>query len=399
LSKTRRVLWLCFGLGAVAHLSLAQVRALKAEEKVSKPLTTQFVKRQPRLTKPLELKKLPRPKRRQIQRQMVAVKARIERAKVEARFQARQTLGGLARPGVAVGRLASFPDAAFAPVATAAVIEGEREPEYKIDTDLELLDIEALDTGKYHAMVIQDPNEKRAIKGFCHLAMLFSREMYPVTSEYSFDNYILPGFLKVPPAMNHFTDIKTDVLGRLSPTDHRLSRAPWVFFGAHNHVPMPSAAGLANLGRYMMAGGFIFADCHNYWIQGPTACYTSLHNILLEALATQDVDISFEPVPNNHQVYHCYFDFDGPPVGGESVDKGHYPDLVRINRYLEGLEVDGRLMALLSGKLIYGGWYFGERGWSATWDPKRPLQFAVNMIVFSLTQEGSITHRLMETIR
>ena len=220
-----------------------------------------------------------------------------------------------------------------------------------------------------------------------------------MTSEYSFDSYILPGFLKVPPAMNHFTDIKTDVLGRLSPVDQRLSRAPWLFFGAHDRVPMPSTAGLANLGRYMLSGGFIFADCHNYWVRGVTACYTSLRSILLEALATQDIEIAFEPVPNNHAVYHCYFDFDGPPVGAESADKSHYPDQVRINPYLEGLEVDGRLMALLSGKLIYGGWRFGDHPWTATWDAKRPLQFAVNMIVFSLTQEGSITHRLMQAIK
>jgi len=81
------------------------------------------------------------------------------------------------------------------------------------------------------------------------------------------------------------------------------------------------------------------------------------------------------------------------------VDKGHYPDLVRINRSLEGLEVDGRLVALLSGKLISGGWRFGDHPWTKDWDAKRPLQFAVNMIVFALTQEGSITHRLMESIR
>ena len=36
---------------------------------------------------------------------------------------------------------------------------------------LELLDIETLDTGRYHAMVIQDPSDKRTIRGFIHIAM------------------------------------------------------------------------------------------------------------------------------------------------------------------------------------------------------------------------------------
>ena len=32
-------------------------------------------------------------------------------------------------------------------------------------------------------------------------------------------------------------------------------------------------------------------------------------------------------------------------------------------------------------------------------DPTRALQFGVNMIIFALTQEGSITHRLVESIQ
>jgi hypothetical protein len=32
-------------------------------------------------------------------------------------------------------------------------------------------------------------------------------------------------------------------------------------------------------------------------------------------------------------------------------------------------------------------------------DNTRQLQFGVNLIVFALTQEGSITHRLMESVR
>ena len=161
---------------------------------------------------------------------------------------------------------------------------------------------------------------------------------------------------------------------------------------------MPSTTELANLGRYLMSGGFIFADCHNYWNRGITACYSSLRGILLEALAAQGMAMSFEKVPNSHPVYHCYFDFDGPPVGGDAADNAHYSDMVHLARYLEGIQIEGRLVALLSGKLIYRGWCFGH-GWTYGWDPKRPLQFAVNMIVFSLTQEGSITHRLMDTVK
>ena len=78
LKGSKQVIWLCFAMGLAAHFSLSQVRGLQAEQKAAKPLTTQFVKRHPRLTKPLELKKKPLPKKRVMQRKMVAVKARAE---------------------------------------------------------------------------------------------------------------------------------------------------------------------------------------------------------------------------------------------------------------------------------------------------------------------------------
>ena len=64
LKQGHRRLLLGFTLAAVAHLSLTQIGVLREEERAVKPLTTQFIKRQPRLTKPLELKKRPQPKQR-----------------------------------------------------------------------------------------------------------------------------------------------------------------------------------------------------------------------------------------------------------------------------------------------------------------------------------------------
>ena len=154
LKRTQRALGVCCGLGIVVHLSFLRVGGLEPEQKVAKPLTTQFVKRQPRLTKPLELKKRPRPKRRQIQRQMVAVKARMERGKTAARFGVAPMLGGLVRPDVRFGRIGGFTGQGMEPHAVAAAIQPSRETEGSMDMALELLDIEALDTGKHHALVV-----------------------------------------------------------------------------------------------------------------------------------------------------------------------------------------------------------------------------------------------------
>ena len=79
LKRARSTLWIGLGLAVAGHLALTQVGSFSDEDKTTKPLTTQFIKRQPRLTKPLELKKRPRPKRRMMQRRMVSVKAQADR--------------------------------------------------------------------------------------------------------------------------------------------------------------------------------------------------------------------------------------------------------------------------------------------------------------------------------
>ena len=105
LLRTRRAFSVSLLLGVAAHLSLTQLAGSQDAQKAAKPLTTQFVKRQPRLTKPLELKKRPQPKRRPVERRMVSVKARMLRGQRGPRFQATARLRGLARPSVSIGRM------------------------------------------------------------------------------------------------------------------------------------------------------------------------------------------------------------------------------------------------------------------------------------------------------
>ena len=409
LAKAGRVLWSCLAVGVAIHLSLTQTGGVKTQRRMAKPLTTHFVKRQPRLSKPLELKKRPQPRRRQIRRQVVSVKARSILQQGPARFQPSQVLTGLSRPTAEIGRLSRAEGMALEPQMLALAIEGQRETQQKIDTSLELLDIEALDTGQYHALIVQDPHDKRSVRGFCHLAIAYSRTLYGRNAGdrvYSFESYFLPGFLRIPIAMNKYTDIKTDVLGRLSLGDAEIFKAPWlVFFGMwHSFELNPTEQ--EGLGKYLMAGGFVFEDARNYWdsFAEKEPAYLSLRNATLEALAVHGVDARFEKLPNSHPIYHCYFDFDGPPMGADAADNSIHADQVHILTYLEGIEIDGRLVALLSGKCYAHAWTFwgpgkfvGYGSW-VDWDPTRAFQFAVNTIIFALTQEGSVTHRLMESI-
>ena len=149
----------------------------------------------------------------------------------------------------------------------------------------------------------------------------------------------------------------------------------------------------------MTSGGLVFADTywvHSRWRVGSQAVVLNISKALqLQGLK----DASFEMLPNSHPLYHCYFDFDGTPLGAGG---GARPGSPTEPDYLEGIEVDGRLGVILSKKAFYGPWsHYGTdkfRGSYKRLNPERAFQFGVNLIVFALTQEGSITNQVLDAV-
>ena len=262
LSASRRMLWAALALAVLGHLGLSQVRGIRQEMSAAKPLTTQFVKRRPRLTKPLELKKRPRPKSRRIERKMVAVKARTDRREVDARFQPTRVLGRLARPTPGIERFASFAATGREPHALAQRIAGAKETKEAVDMSLEMLDVEALDTGRHHAMVIQDPTDKRNVLGFFRLKYAYSQSMRE-QSYHDFENRILKDLNSLVEAVNRNTDIKATFEGRVSFDSGELLRTPWVFTQIGPYPFQMSLTDTEHLGRYLASGGFVFCEAHD----------------------------------------------------------------------------------------------------------------------------------------
>jgi hypothetical protein len=405
LGKTRRVFWVCLGLGAALHGSLTQLGGFEAEQKTAKPLTTQFVKRQPRLTKPLELKKRPQPRRRAVQREMVAVKARMSRGQAMRGLRPADALRGLATPRVELARGLGFREWAMEPQAVAEAIHGSMQSEDTVDMSLEMMDIQALDTGRYHALVIQDPDDKRGIRGFCRLSAIFSPQFYLYRPEhnYSFELQAGKGLRKLVLFANDCTDIKVELFGRIALNDKALFKAPWVFFNPTKTFQLGDSQ-RRNLGEYLLAGGFMFGTGIACYVRprGEEQAFRCLKLALLESLEEQGVTCSIERLPNSHPVYHCYYDFNGPPGGCDLVYMHADPGQVFVADYVEGIELEGRLLAFLSGKEYGYGWACmgpGGYGFAQSWDPTPSLRFGVNTIILALTQGGSITHRLMDTMQ
>ena len=392
LNRTRRVLWLCLVGALVIHFGASRIRELGAKQQAAKPLTIQFIKRAPRLTKPLEMKKRPQPKRRTMQRQMVSVKARIDRQRASSGAQTAQVMRSLAKPRVDITGSIALPATGLEPEALAQQIQGAKEPEQKVDMSLEMLSIESLDTGQYQAMVVQDPNDKRKVKGFFHLAGVYSPSIESGVTV----RICLPQFkITVAEAMNRFTDIKTDAAGTYTLDSRELFNTPWIFINAGDPFELTDSEA-QNLGQYLLSGGFAFAETWAARPGGPGD--RALRNMFKDALYTQGLrfgkDWSFQVLPNDHPIFHCYFDFDGPPAGfcasGFSADAHLGP--------LDGIAIEGRLIAIMSTMDIEGVWNWWWQI-SPDYDNTRALQFLVNMIVFALTQEGSIAQQLMEGMR
>jgi hypothetical protein len=277
-----------------------------------------------------------------------------------------------------------------------------------VDMSLEMVDVSALDTGEYQAMVIQDPQEKRNVKGFFHLAIVYSVSMRDRGMNV-LDLRARQGLCRLVAFMNRYTQIRSDIVPDTYTFDSReMLSTPWIYAQALRAFEFTESEAAA-LGRYLVVGGFLFME--NVFINGygePDPGEISLRQMAADALGTQGLrrgkEWEFEVLPNDHPLFHCFFDFDGAPLGRcpEGFGGGARP-----RDYLEGIYVGQRLALIYTNMGYCNAWGDWGRGGGLggysedekNWDPTRQFQFGVNLLVFALTQEGSITNRAMDAVR
>ena len=345
----------------------------EAEKKKPRPLTTKFIKREPRLTKPLELRKIPQPKRQLARREVQLAQARMDQVQATASFNTRSLIAGVSGSGIRLSGQSAFSPTAtmtIEPKLTAAAVTSTRTSEHKIDMGLEMLDVDNMDTGRYRAIIVQDATDKQAIKGFVKLAQVVSGRA--LSGNAGLNTKILDRLRDV---VNEYTGLKAEFLGLVTFDDPRLMEIPIIYpYGGPNETEM------ANLAQYLMSGGFSF---------------TGIHGEALEKYGglVRGKDFWSERLPEDHPVYTTFFDLSGGMPFGYSPSLGQGKAGVRPWNYLMGHYLKGRLASVTPGD---GGW-----GWQNEvrgGDSTRQLQLAVNIIIYALTQEGSITQRLMQMV-
>lgn len=176
--------------------------------------------------------------------------------------------------------------------------------------------VEIIDVGKYKAFLIQDPENKRRVKGYFHLTPVISpsmlereaeKRMTPLTYSSRFNLGL--ALRRLVEAINEYTDIKADFGRRIVLSSPELLKVPWVFISSDPFYPTETE--LANLGRYLVEGGFLFLDAGT---KIGSRRDVNLRGILRRALAKVGKPCWFRRLSKNHPIFHCYFDFDTVPV-------------------------------------------------------------------------------------
>jgi hypothetical protein len=240
-----------------------------------------------------------------------------------------------------------------------------------------MLDVNSMDTGRYRAMVIQDSKDRQNLKGFVKFALVMSASA--VSSGTSGGSY--RGALNVREvdrlrdAVNEYTGLQADFIGSIAFDDERLLEVPII-------IPQgpPNESEMAHLAKYLLAGGFVFGGIWGEALEK----YGGL---------VQGRDFWNERLPDDHPIFTSFFDIKGGMTSGYPPSMGQGKFGVVAWNYLNGYFVKGRLAGVSPGM---GGW-----GWMNELylgDSTRQLQMAVNIIIYALTQEGSMTQRLMQMV-
>lgn len=175
-------------------------------------------------------------------------------------------------------------------------------------------------------------------------------------------------------AVARYTAIETAPSGVIVPLGSRdLLRHPFVWLTGHLPVRFTGDE-RRMLQTFAERGGLLFVDDHNHDIDG------AFHRTATEEIARAVGPL--EELPNDHELYSCFFTFDGPPTTSHELN-GWGDNLVHPN-LLAARRRGSRPAVLYSNKDYSSEWSYHP-------DNKRFLsidntRFAVNLVAYALTR-------------
>jgi len=148
---------------------------------------------------------------------------------------------------------------------------------------------------------------------------------------------------------------------------------PFCYISGHKLVQF-DAVEAAAFKRYVLNGGFVFADDCNHDIDG---LFARSFETQMDALFGGDC---LKKIPNDHPLYHSFFDFKkGPPNTGFELN-GWGDDLV--HEYLKAFSIKGRIRILYSNKDYGCEWDYDFR--NKRFLAEDNTRFGINIIVYAM---------------
>ncbi|MFC1529053.1 DUF4159 domain-containing protein [Candidatus Latescibacterota bacterium] len=227
-------------------------------------------------------------------------------------------------------------------------------------------------TGLRKGEAVIDPADKQNISGYIHIAFAWGDQLIP-------PQHMSRGLMNLTSAMNLWTKIETKIDAHLFLSSPRLLQMPFVYVTTTDAFEL-SETEKKNVKKFFDNGGFMVLETATPLIENNQA-RAALKQMVRDTLG----HARFAPIPMDHELFHCYFDFeDRPPLGAEIGARGVFMN--KTINYLEGVWYKGRLAAVYSDKGYIVRWTELSNNFPQ-------LKMGINMIVYSLIQDGGMASK------
>ena len=437
--QRNRKLQSCLALSLALHLLV--IFGLPRHERVTHfpvqpPIMVKFTKKRPL---PRTLARRQRPQQRPLVRRaalqaapVVAMRPAPSASRPLPLFQTSALrLPSASLPARLVLPVPDFPARHIGPQLRAGALEGTRQGADEIDLALELMDVQAMDTGQHRAMVVVDPQDRRKLKGFLYMSGIYSPSIERAEYSEQAENRQVRWYHQMPrrlverrmlqglaDKMVATTQVHVEVRDAVRLDDPQLLQVPFVLLTVDTPFEFTDSEA-ANLGTYLTGGGFLFADIVRFlWPnysddELDIPAVRSLIRASFQAVGYQEwKDWKFTRLELTHPLYHCFYDVNSLPRGMRDmnfvVDGQDYPP--RTPDYLEGIVVGDQLVGVYSMRGYADFWAGIGRelmDWSlvnnvinhsSLFSAEEPLVYnlGVNVVVYALTREGSLARQLVD---
>lgn len=210
------------------------------------------------------------------------------------------------------------------------------------------------------------------LERFATSAFFFTRLQYN-SGDWNTDQRMPSNLLH---SLVEYTTIPVDTQEKVVPlSSDELFKSPFCYLSGHKLVEF-NADERRNFEKYVQNGGFIFVDDCNHDIDG----------LFAKSFESQMADIfgpkALKKIPNDHELYRCFFEFEeGPP--NTSIELNGWGDDL-VHDYLKAIEIDGRMAILYSNKDYGCEWDYEFH--NKRWLVEDNTKFGVNIVVYALTQ-------------